>query len=91
MCIRDRAAETERIVTINDGMIVSDSRKMENRSNICLLYTSNACPPMVVGVGIGGTFEKCALLAKQALTRPVNEHSDIPYVKDCLLYTSRCV
>ena len=38
----------------------------------------NACPPMVVGVGIGGTFEKCALLAKQALTRPVNEHSDIP-------------
>ena len=42
----------------------------------------NACPPMVVGVGVGGTFEKCALLAKQALTRPVNEHSDIPYVKD---------
>ena len=41
----------------------------------------NACPPMVVGVGIGGTFEKCALLAKQALTRPVDEHSDIPYVK----------
>ena len=42
----------------------------------------NACPPMVVGVGIGGTFEKCALLAKQALPRPVNEHSDIPYVKE---------
>lgn len=42
----------------------------------------NACPPMVVGVGIGGTFEKCALLAKQALTRPVDEHSDIPYVKE---------
>lgn len=42
----------------------------------------NACPPMVVGVGVGGTFEKCALLAKKALTRPVNEHSDIPYVKD---------
>ena len=42
----------------------------------------NACPPMVVGVGIGGTFEKCALLAKQALTRPVNENSDIPYVKE---------
>lgn len=42
----------------------------------------NACPPMVVGVGIGGTFEKCAILAKQALTRPVDEHSDIPYVKD---------
>ena len=35
----------------------------------------NACPPMVVGVGIGGTFEKCALLAKQALTRSVDEHS----------------
>lgn len=42
----------------------------------------NACPPMVVGVGIGGTFEKCALMAKKALTRPVNERSDIPYVKD---------
>lgn len=42
----------------------------------------NACPPMVVGVGVGGTFEKCAILAKQALTRPVNEHSTIPYVKD---------
>lgn len=42
----------------------------------------NACPPMVVGVGIGGTFEKCALMAKQALTRPVNKHSDIPYIKD---------
>lgn len=42
----------------------------------------NACPPMVVGVGIGGTFEKCALLAKKALTRAVNEHSEIPYVKE---------
>lgn len=42
----------------------------------------NACPPMVVGVGIGGTFEKCALLAKKALTRSVEEHSDIPYVKE---------
>lgn len=42
----------------------------------------NACPPMVVGVGIGGTFEKCALMAKKALTRPVDEHSDIPYVKE---------
>ena len=40
----------------------------------------NACPPMVVGVGIGGTFEKCALMAKKALTRPVNVRSDIPYV-----------
>lgn len=42
----------------------------------------NACPPMVVGVGIGGTFEKCAILAKKALTRPVDKHSDIPYVKN---------
>lgn len=42
----------------------------------------NACPPMVVGVGIGGTFEKCALLAKQALTRPADQHSEIPYVKE---------
>ena len=42
----------------------------------------NACPPMVVGVGIGGTFEKCAILAKKALTRPVGEHSVIPYVKE---------
>ena len=42
----------------------------------------NACPPMVVGVGVGGTFEKCALMAKKALTRPVDEHSPIPYVKE---------
>lgn len=42
----------------------------------------NACPPMVVGVGIGGDFEKCALMAKQALTRGMDEHSKIPYVKD---------
>ena len=42
----------------------------------------NACPPMVVGVGIGGTFEKCALMAKEALTREVASHSDIPYVKE---------
>lgn len=41
----------------------------------------NACPPMVIGVGIGGTFEKCTLLAKKALTRPVGEHSEIPYVE----------
>ena len=41
----------------------------------------NACPPMVVGVGIGGTFEKCAILAKKALTREVGTHSHIPYVK----------
>ena len=42
----------------------------------------NACPPMVVGVGIGGTFEKCALLAKQALTRPVDARSQVPYVRE---------
>ncbi len=42
----------------------------------------NACPPMVVGVGIGGTFEKCALLAKQALTREVDHPSDIPYIAE---------
>ena len=42
----------------------------------------NACPPMVVGVGIGGTFEKCALLAKKALTRNINEGSSVPYVKE---------
>ena len=42
----------------------------------------NACPPMVVGVGIGGTFEKCALLAKKALTRDLDEESSIEYVRD---------
>lgn len=42
----------------------------------------NACPPMVVGVGVGGTFEKCAILAKKALARPADSSSDIPYVKE---------
>lgn len=42
----------------------------------------NACPPMVVGVGIGGTFEKCAFLAKKALTRSLKERSAIGYVRD---------
>lgn len=42
----------------------------------------NACPPMVVGVGVGGTFEKCTLLAKEALTRNINEHSEIAYIKE---------
>lgn len=42
----------------------------------------NACPPMVVGVGVGGTFEKCAWLAKKALTRAVDTHSDIEWVKN---------
>ena len=42
----------------------------------------NACPPMVVGVGIGGTFEKCAILAKKALTRNLNQKPDVPYVRE---------
>lgn len=42
----------------------------------------NACPPMVVGVGIGGTFEKCAIMAKQALVRPADIHSEIPWVRE---------
>ena len=42
----------------------------------------NACPPMVIGVGIGGTFEKCALMAKEALTREAGAHSDITWVKE---------
>lgn len=42
----------------------------------------NACPPMVIGVGIGGTFEKCALMAKKALTRQTGQHSSVPYVRE---------
>lgn len=42
----------------------------------------NACPPMVVGVGVGGDFEKCAIMAKRALTREVGSHSEIPYVAE---------
>lgn len=42
----------------------------------------NACPPMVVGVGIGGTFEKCALMAKEALTREVGGHSELPHIRE---------
>ena len=42
----------------------------------------NACPPMVVGVGIGGTFEKCALMAKEALTREAGTRSDIPWARE---------
>ncbi len=42
----------------------------------------NACPPVVVGVGVGGTFEKCAILAKKALTRDLNTHNEISYVAD---------
>lgn len=41
----------------------------------------NACPPMVIGVGIGGTFEKCAVLAKKALTRDIGSHSHISHIK----------
>lgn len=41
----------------------------------------NACPPMVIGVGVGGDFEKCAIMAKHALTREAGQHSDIPYVR----------
>ena len=46
------------------------------------LAGQNACPPVVVGVGIGGTFEKCALLAKKALTRDINSESSIEYVAE---------
>ncbi len=42
----------------------------------------NACPPMVIGVGVGGTFEKCALMAKEALTREVGLHADVPWVRE---------
>lgn len=42
----------------------------------------NACPPLVVGVGLGGDFEKCAIMSKHALTRPAGEHSEIPYVRE---------
>lgn len=42
----------------------------------------NACPPMVIGVGIGGTFEKCALLAKKALTRDLNSHSPVRHLRE---------
>lgn len=42
----------------------------------------NACPPLVVGVGIGGDFEKCAIMAKHALTRAVGEHSEVEYVAE---------
>ncbi len=43
---------------------------------------ANACPPMVVGVGIGGTFEKCAILAKKALTRNLNQKPEVEYVRE---------
>ena len=55
---------------------------IEGVKEAVLTAVKDACPPMVVGVGIGGTFEKCALMAKEALTREVGSHSDIPYVKE---------
>lgn len=42
----------------------------------------NACPPVIVGVGIGGTFEKSALMAKKALTRPADQRAEIPWIRD---------
>ena len=42
----------------------------------------NPCPPMVVGVGIGGTFDRCALLAKKALMRPLDSENPNPYYAD---------
>ena len=42
----------------------------------------NACPPMVVGVGVGGTFEKCALMAKKALTRPVGKAAPVKWARE---------
>ena len=50
----------------------------------------NPCPPIVIGVGIGGTFDKAALLAKKALLRELGSRNPDPYY-GCLLYTSRCV
>ena len=52
----------------------------------CIIQTvkeagPNACPPMVVGVGLGGTFEKCAILAKKALLRPITERSSISHIR----------
>lgn len=59
---------------------------MEGIKNAILTAVSdagpNACPPMVVGVGIGGTFEKCAEMAKHALTRNLSEESQVPYVRE---------
>ena len=47
----------------------------------------NACPPVVVGVGIGGTFEKAAILAKKALTREIGTHSELPHIKELNINT----
>ena len=68
---------------LTDRTIIKKSEGVKNAIMTAVWDAGpNACPPMVVGVGIGGTFEKCALMAKKALTRPVNEHSPIPYVKE---------
>jgi tartrate/fumarate subfamily iron-sulfur-dependent hydro-lyase alpha chain len=47
----------------------------------------NPCPPMVVGVGIGGTFDKCALLAKKALMRPLDSENPDPSMQ---IWKKRC-
>ena len=54
---------------------------IEGVKNAVITAVKDACPPMVVGVGIGGTFEKCAILAKKALARPADSDSNIEYVK----------
>ena len=67
------------------GFMLKPAEGLEGVKNAILTAVKdagpNACPPLVVGVGIGGTFEKCALMAKKALTREVGKHSDIPYVR----------
>ena len=59
---------------------------MEGAKNVIISAVKdagpNACPPVVVGVGIGGTFEKAALMAKQALTREAGRHSDLPHIRE---------
>ena len=67
-------------------MMFKPSHGIEGIKNFILetveIAGPNPCPPMVVGVGIGGTFEKSAILAKEALTRPLSQNSPIPYVAD---------
>ena len=69
-----------RIVAFADG--IKGIEKFVIDSFVASARAGAVCPPSVLGVGIGGTFEKCAILAKKALTRPVNEHSEIPYVAE---------
>ena len=67
------------------GMMLKPADGIEGVKKVILetvdLAGPNACPPMVIGVGVGGDFEKCAIMAKHALTREAGEHSDIPYVR----------